>query len=352
MNIKNTFILLLTAFILTACASKQPLVSDFDESTSESQSQITEQMQTKQTSANDAQQTTVERLSDNMLNWNKVVSNTGAGGVVNILEKTDGDKYEPLSEKTVMQGGKVEAVLFCNIHLGGYESNEKVDVYYFVTVNGKLCEFELGGKKSSGGILCTQKPLNTDLRDVLTVTDCDLTKGENKLNIMYVTYYPQIIYGYPTKLEKSFSSDTQTRQSKIIETPQRYSDMLRYSQDKSELSKSTNFVFKQLKYDQDADWSEVSAGTDIGIKLINIDVNMTGSKKRDMLVCVMQNGKPIKLANGKKYLFLSLEQTDCSVEIPLTTLSQSGNHEYLTVCFFDMSDVIWSFKTDKMFWVK
>ena len=350
--IKQMLLLLSAAVTLTSCSGKQPLVSDFDESTSESQSQITEQMQTKQTSANDAQQTTVERLSDNMSNWNKVVSNTGAGGAVNILEKVVNGKSEPLSEKTVMHAGRVETVVWLEIHLGGYESTEKADVFFFAAVNGKLCEFELAGEKSSGGMLCTRKNINTELFDELVITDCDLENGGNELSIMYMVYHPQIVYAYPAKLSKRFSSDTHTRQSKTVELPQRYEDSFTYCGDKSELGLSTNFVYDQISYDQDKDWSEVSRGTAVGIKLINLDVNMTGSKKRDMLVCVLHNGKPIRLSNGKEFAFLKLDETDCSVSIPLTKLTQSGKHELLTACFFDMSEVIWCFSAEHMFLVR
>ncbi len=342
MKFKKAFILVLSALIFAACSKPEPLVSDAGSSTAKT-SRISG------TTTQTEQQTTAQTLSPDLSNRNDVVSWTGTGGTVNILNK---QKTEPLSAKTVMQGGKVEAVVDYTIGLSGYAACEKADVCFFAAVNGKLCEFELAGEKSSGGMLCTEKNVNTELFDELVIADCDLAKGENELCIMYTTYYPQLCTAFPTKLPKTFSSDSHTKQSKPVAHPQRYADKFVYSSDKNELSQSTNFVFNQIKYDEQKAWSEVRAGTDVSLKLINIDLKMTGSVKRDMLVVVLQNGKPVRFADKKEYAYLNLEQTDCSVTIPLTKLSQSGSHELVTVCCFDMSEAIWCFRTEHMFLVK
>lgn len=342
MKLKKALLLVLSAVILTACSKSEPLVSGIDSSTPQPS-------QSSGTTTHTEQQTTAQTLAPDRSNHSEVVSSTGTGGTVNILNK---EKTEPLSAKTVMHGGKVEAVIDYTIGLSGYPDSEKADVCFFAAVNGKLCEFELAGEKSSGGMLCTKKNVNTELFDVLVITDCDLVKGENELCIMYTVYYPQIVFGCPSKLGRTFSSDTKTSQSKAVELPQRYEDKLTYSHDKAELSQSTNFVFDQIRYDEQKAWSEVRAGTDVSLKLINIDLKMTGSIKRDMLVVALQNGKPIKLANGKEFAFLSLESSDCSVSIPITKLDKSGQHEFLTVCCFDMSEVIWCFRTEHMFLVR
>ncbi len=344
MKIKNTFILLLTAFSLTACASKQPLVSDIS-----SDRKTQTQARSEQTTVPETVVSKPETLAADWSNRNEIVSQTGTGGTVNILNK---DKTEPLNAKTVMHGGKVESVVDYTIGLSGYPASEKAQICFCVTVGGKLCEFELAGEKSSGGMLCTEKNVNTELFDELVITDCDLVKGENKLCIMYSTYYPQLCTAFPTKLPKTFTSDVQTTQSKPIVLPQRYDDKFVYSSDKTELAQSTNFVFDQIRYDEQKAWSEVKSGTDVSIKLINIDMKMTGSVKRDMLIFVLQNGKPVEFADGKKYAMLRLEQIDCSVDIPLTKFTRSGQHELLTVCCFDMSEAVWCFRSEQMFLVK
>lgn len=343
MKFKMAFILLLLALTLTACSKSEALVSDADSSSQSAQTTLL------QTSGVDIPQPAVQTLSPDLSNWSDVVGSTGTGGTVNILDK---DKTEPLSAKTVMQGGKVEAVVDYTIGLSGYPASEKAQVCFCAAVGGKLCEFELAGEKSSGGMLCTEKNVNTELFDELVITDCDLVKGENELCIMYTTYYPQLCTVFPTKLPKKFTSDTQKTQSKPVVLPQRYDDKFFYSSDKNELSQSTNFVFDQIRYDEQKAWSEVKAGTDVSLKLINIDMKMTGSVKRDMLVVALQNGKPVKFADGKRYAVLSLEQTDSSVNMPLTKFSQRGSHELLTVCCFDMSEAIWCFRTEHMFLVK
>ena len=348
MKLKKTLILVLSAVILSACSKSEPLVSGIDSSTPKATQSTGTTTQTEQTRQTE-QQTTAQTLSPDLSNWNDVVSSTGTGGTVNILCK---DKTEPLSAKTIMHGGRVEAVVDYTIGLSGYSASEKADVYFFATVGGRLCEFELAGEKSSGGMICTAKNVNTELFDELVITDCELVKGENELCIMYTTYYPQLRKALPTKLPKTFTSDTQTAQSKPVCQPQRYEDTFTYSSDKNELSQSTNFVYEQIRYDEQKAWSLVRAGTDVGIKLINIDLEMTGSVKRDMLVFAVQNGKPVKLAGGKEFAFLSLSETDCSVGIPLTKLTQSGSHELLTVCCFDMSEAVWCFRTEHMFLVQ
>ena len=349
MKIKNTVVLILTALSLTACGSRQALVSELDESIPQTVSVTDMTARTEQTTEAETVQSKPQTLASDLSNRNEIVSMTGAGGTVNILSK---DKTEPLSAKSVMNSGRVEAVLAYTAGLGGYPSSEKAEVYFFVAVNGRLCEFEIAGEKSTGGMLHTKRNVNTELSDELVITDCELEKGENELCIMYTAYHPQLCAAYPTKLPKTFSSDCRTKQSKPVCRAQRYEDRFVYSSEKRDLSDSSDFVFDRIGYDQQKAWSEVNAGTDVSLRLINIDMKMTGTVKRNMLIFAMLDDKPIRLAGEKEFAFFRLEKTDCSVKIPLTKLEKNEKPRVLIVCCFDMSEAVWCLRTEHMFLVK
>ena len=341
MRLKLILLVLTAALALTACESKQPLVSDTDST----QPVQTEQTTVAETTSQPSAASSGSSLPDTAkwAGWGQPYP----GGSINLLD-AQGKMLMPTSQIAASQP---VFTLSYRFDLDGFDDDE-VQVYIIAAIGGEVCDLELAGEKSTGGMLHTKRNVNTELSDELVITDCELEKGENELCIMYTAYYPQLCAAYPTKLPKTFSSDCRTKQSKPVCRAQRYEDRFVYSSEKRDLSDSSDFVFDRIGYDQQKAWSEVNAGTDVSLRLINIDMKMTGTVKRNMLIFAMLDDKPIRLAGEKEFAFFRLEKTDCSVKIPLTKLEKNEKPRVLIVCCFDMSEAVWCLRTEHMFLVK
>ena len=185
MKLKKALAVVLTAVVLTACGSKQALVSDTD-SSSQSAQTTSQQTPVSQTSTAETSVKS-DRLLDDLSNWAQV--RTFPGGSISLLDMND----SVIMPSTLMKGGRVEMQLCYAFELNDNRFNgEDAWLYILVAVNGKLCDFELAGEKSIDGMLSCTAKLGADHKQTLTISDCTLKSDNNTVGVYMAVYCAQV----------------------------------------------------------------------------------------------------------------------------------------------------------------
>ena len=345
MKLKKALAVVLTAVVLTACGSKQALVSDTD-SSSQSAQTTSQQTPVSQTSTAETSVKS-DRLLDDLSNWAQV--RTFPGGSISLLDMND----SVIMPSTLMKGGRVEMQLCYAFELNDNRFNgEDAWLYILVAVNGKLCDFELAGEKSIDGMLSCTAKLGADHKQTLTISDCTLKSDNNTVGVYMAVYCAQVGGCQQIGIARQFKSDSQQTQKREILSPNRYEHNIKYAQeDKNELSRSHNFEFEKGKFDEHKMLTTVPKGTKLTFRYINSNNERTAALDSKLLVIVLKNGKPIELFSGDKKALIPLTEKDYSALIPIETLN-SGGAQLFNICIFDLNDELRGHSSERLFYVQ
>ena len=323
MKLKLISLVLTAALALTACASKQPLVSDTDST----QPVQTEQTTVAETTSQPSAASSGSSLPDTA-KW-AGLGQPYPGGSINLLD-AQGKMLMPTSQIAASQP---VFTLSYRFDLDGFDDDE-VQVYIIAAIGGEVCDLELAGEKSTGGMLCVPKVLGREYKETLKITDCGLKKGSGEIAVCMIGFCDKVGRAAVIQINKEFCSDSDRKQQNRILAPDRCEQyVICENADKNELFKSSNFEFEKGSYDEEKNLTTVAKGTKLFYRYINANDERNAALDSDILLIVLKNGKPMKLFGGRDKAVLPLTHNDYSVLLPIDELNESGYAKY-QMCLF------------------
>lgn len=321
-------LILLTALFLSlasGCSEQEKLVDDIDSAATQTSAQG---------EYDDFPEPQSMRLKPDWSNWTDGTLITSHGMRYNLCENELGTY---ISEDSVIDGGIINIYLVNRFEIYPYEELDDAMVTALVMVNDKFCDFELDGKQSTEGMLRFESEVNKDLNLPLTVTDCELVKGRNKITVILAVYYPQIGHCGSANITRYMQSESEKHQSSELLQAERHEDVISYFDDPYILNESSNFVYKQNRYDEQKHCSYVNSGTEVRYRFINKNNAEDSAVKCRLLCLVLADGEPIDLLGEDKYILLPLSQSDIAFELPITKLDEKSKYTHLTFFYFDLN---------------
>ena len=346
MKLKLISLVLTAALALTACESKQPLVSDLSSKSSTQTRSQTKQETSQPTASESALPPAQADSSSPDLSYWEGWGHPCPDAAVNLLDS----QGKVISPSTLIQGSQPAFMLYYKFGLDGFDG-ENVQLYLLASADGALCDFELAGEKSSSGMLCVSRQLGKEYKEPLKLLGCGLKNGSNKVGVYLLGFCSQVGKAQTVQLVREFTSDTDQQPEKIL-LPQRYDDVIKYgSADKSELSLSHNFEFDKGEYDEQRDLTTVPKGTKLYYRYINANDERTAARDADVLLIVLKNGKPMPLFSTADKAVLPLKNTDYSVLLPVDEMNGTGYAKY-QVCLFEIGTENGYTDFGRLFYVK
>ena len=207
-------------------------------------------------------------------------------------------------------------------------------MYIIAAIGGEVCDLELAGEKSTGGMLCVPKVLGREYKETLKITDCGLKKGSGEIAVCMIGFCDKVGRAAVIQINKEFCSDSDRKQQNRILAPDRCEQyVICENADKNELFKSSNFEFEKGSYDEEKNLTTVAKGTKLFYRYINANDERNAALDSDILLIVLKNGKPMKLFGGRDKAVLPLTHNDYSVLLPIDELNESGYAKY-QMCLF------------------
>jgi len=214
------------------------------------------------------------------------------------------------------------------------------EITYLFQVNGNVCDFEIGGKKSQNGILKTNLHTNTDLSALFEAKDIPVNKGENTYSLTVFCYSPKLDRYISTQAipgcfvsDKAYegkacvpsaSEDKSGRTVSITDED----DIPPEKIYESRLVTDEDFISFDVD-DMQKDVFTLKPSPDLHYFLINDNADK-GSSNRKGLMVFFDNGELIPVWNGKYFGSMSLTDKDIRKElITKVDLDPSGSHNIL-----------------------
>lgn len=300
---KAAFVLLLVFSLLaTSCSNKTQLIENDSSSVESGSLSMTENSSLTDNSIPNADYSMpnadysnvdskssekYERLKDDWSNWTNGSLKKARGASINLFESID-DNFsgKPISDTTKFDNGIVSPVLVYNVDVA--QSSEKASLYTIVLINDEVCNFTMDDKKSDNGILHFMSEVNKDCYAKINIEDCNLIKGQNKITVVLLVYFPQIGQSSCIHIIRSFKSDVSKKQTSSIisaNSANRYEDIVKYTNnsDRSVLGESDNYSFKMNKFESEKRCSHINKDTQIDFRFINSNEKKDNGKKRNVL---------------------------------------------------------------------
>lgn len=304
-------------------------------------------------------------LAPDWSNWTSEEMPGGYGGGINLWKSAGGDETNSMDAvgKNVMLDGEVtvnDGILdvflrYCFTE-GEYSGEETMNTVVLVTVNDEICDFVLGGKRSQNGLLITEKSMDINLSEALTVADCSLVKGDNELAVHVAVYFPSG-HSFASSVSRIFVSEVEkecsTNYGCEVGTLSGSEVVTSEGKDDREirhwLGKTGDFLYEKISFDESKRCMTV--GTDSAIKMSFPNTRgETGAVERQAIVLVLRNGQPVGVWDGETIGCLSLGEEDLNVTLPLTIEKKVGEYAHLSFVFFDGEEDMGTFVTERLFY--
>ena len=282
-----------------------------------------------------------ERVKDDWSNWADGSLNTTHGMSINLWESVGNDfGGKPFNDATIIDNDIISPFLSYRLEVEQFKTLDKASLSAIVLINDEVCNFTIDDKKSNNGILHFTSEVNIDCYTRLNVEDCNLIKGHNKITVILLVYFPQIGHSDCIHIIRSFKSDVNKKQKSSIVSTNRNEDNIKYtnSLDQNALSESSNYSFKQNKYDDIKLCSHINKGTEIEYRFINSNENKDNGIKRNVLCASMMDGNLISLFNDQQIVILPLEEKDYAFDFPIGKIDANSKYTHVSFFLVDLDD--------------
>lgn len=294
-------------------------------------------------------------LAPDWSNWTDRAVSSSYGGAVNLWEKED----TVFGEWTVITGDTVEAKLVYRWDLDKYKEYGEAKTVTIVTVNDNVCEFELNGQPSENGVLSANKVMNQETVEQLLITDCTLKEGENKLGIHTAVYFPQIGHVMTSSLIRTFQAENGREQTvtelcgteEDLEFSITTSEGMDEREIKAELTKGSDYYFKQLSHDSSKRCTTIPWDGEFGIEFRNTGgASGVTPVEREVLILVLKNGELIPMQGDERVYLCSLSDEELCRKIPLELNGGAGEYAHVAFVYFDLSRDGSTFWNERLFY--
>ena len=294
-------------------------------------------------------------LAPDWSNWTDRAVSSSYGGAVNLWEKED----TVFGEWTVITGDTVEAKLVYRWDLDKYKEYGEAKTVTIVTVNDNVCEFELNGQPSENGVLSANKVMNQETVEPLLITDCTLKEGENKLGIHTAVYFPQIGHVMTSSLIRTFQAEKGRKQTATglcgtendLEFSVTTSEGMEEREIKAELTKGSDYYFKQLSHDSSKRCTTIPWDGEFGIEFRNTGgASGVTPVEREVLILVLKNGELIPMQGDERVYLCSLSEEELCRKIPLELNGGAGEYAHVAFVYFDLSRDGSTFWNERLFY--
>ncbi len=303
-------------------------------------------------------------LAPDWSNWADGSMPGGYGGGINLWKSKEEDSKNRTEEvvKNIMndrevttEDGTLDVFLNYSFTEGEYKGKKTMKTVILVTVNDEICDFTLDGQKSEKGLLIKEKPMGVELTEALSVEDCKLVNGDNKLAVHVVVYYPSghtsaasISRIFISEVERessaSYGCDIRTLTGSEVVTSEGKDDR----EVSHWLGKTTDFLYEKLSFDSSKRCMTVATDSEIEMSFPN-QRGEEGPTARQAIVLVLKNGQPIGAWDGETIGSLALGEEDLNVTLPITIEKKAGDYAHLTFVFFDGGYDAGTFVTERLF---
>jgi len=304
-------------------------------------------------------------LAPDWSNWADGSMPGGYGGGINLWKSSGEDfagseeevgKHIMLDGEVLADDGVLDVFLKYSFTEGEYDGEETMNTVVLVTINDEICDFVLGGKRSENGLLITEKPMDINLSEALTVEDCSLVKGDNELAVHVAVYFPSG-HSFASSVSRIFVSEVEKEcstnygcevgalsGSEVVTSEGKDDREIRHW-----LGKTGDFLYEKISFDESKRCMTV--GTDSAIKMSFPNTRgETGAVARQAMVLVLKNGQPIGAWDGEKIGSLVLGKEDLNVTLPITIEKKAEEYVHLTFVFFDMEYDTGTFVAERLFY--
>ncbi len=304
-------------------------------------------------------------LAPDWSNWADGSMPGAYGGGINLWKSVGGDEKNSVDAvgKNVMLDGEVTAnngrldvFLTYSFTEGEYDGEKPMNTVVLVTVNDELCDFVLDGKRSENGLLVTEKPMDTDLVEALTVEDCNLVKGDNELAVHVVVYFPSG-HSFASSVSRTFVSEVEKESSKdygfdvrtlagseVVTSEEKDDREIRHW-----LGKTGDFLYEKISFDESKRCMTVATDSEIKMSFPNRR-GEEGPMVRKVFALVLKNGQPIGAWAGENVGCLFLGEEDLNVTLPIMVEKEAGNYAHLSFVVFDGEDDMGTTVTERLFY--
>lgn len=280
------------------------------------------------------------RLKSDWSNWADGTLSSAYGMQLNLMKGANDGSI--LTDDTVFDEDGISLHLIYSLDLDEFKTPDDAVLTVLVFVNDKVCDFSLGEQKSESGMLTTNSEVNKQLVTPLTISDCDLIKGDNKISVFMAVYFAQTGHSSSVEITRHFQSKRSKTQTADIAAPDRHEDEIKYfdSSDKSVLGQSLNFIVDPIRIEQSNRCSYVKPGTDVVFRFINSNQTQNSGAKRTVVCFALENGKPVTLFNDKKYAIVPLNETNFAFDLTIMKLDKQAAYSHITFVVFNIDEEV------------
>lgn len=304
-------------------------------------------------------------LAPDWSNWADGSMPGGYGGGINLWkssgEDSDGSaeavgKHIMLDGEVLVNDGVLDVFLKYSFTEGEYDGEKTMNTVVLVTVNDEICDFVLGGKRSENGLLVTEKPMDINLSEALTVENCSLVKGDNELAVHVAVYFPSG-HSFASSVNRIFVSEVEkecsTNYGCEVGTLSGSEVVTSEGKDDREirhwLGKTRDFLYEKISFDESKRCMTV--GKDSAIKMSFPNQRWEQEPvARKAIVLVLRNGQPVGAWEGETIGCLFLGEEDLNVTLPITIEKKVGEYAHLSFVFFDGEEDMGTFVTERLFY--
>ena len=304
-------------------------------------------------------------LAPDWSNWAEGSMPGAYGGGINLWKSVGGDEMnsvDTVCENVMLDGevtandGILDVFLSYSLTEGEYDGEETMNTVVLVTVNDEICDFVLGDKRSENGLLVTEKSMDTDLVEALSVEDCNLVKGDNELAVHVAVYFPSG-HSFASSVSRTFVSEVEKESSTNygIDVRTLAGGEVVTSEGKDDreirhwLGRTGDFLYEKISFDESKRCMTVATDSEIRMSFPN-QRGEEGTVARKTIVLVLRNGQPIGAWDGETVGCLSLGEEDLNVTLPITVEKEAGDYAHLSFVLFDGEDDMGTVVTERLFY--
>lgn len=280
-------------------------------------------------------------------NWTKPSLSYPYGGSINLV--ADENKSIMNTDSVKVIDGTLTVYMNYVNSLDNYEYVGSFRSTVVVIVNGKVCDFELDGVKSSMGRMIFEHEYETEYLEELTVSDCDFKKGENTISVLCANYYPQIGHSSGLYITKNFYSDIEKMQSRTLTVNASELTGVDFVNGEKVPVEPSDFIYEQISFDNSKRCTTVPQNGVNGIKLMNALPGDTKTLNRNVICLVMKNGELLPAWNGSELLQIEFTTDIISASLPITNTIENGEYALLSYFIFDIENDNF-IPTDRLFY--
>ena len=353
-----------TIYDPNAQSSSQAMLSSADASKPDSDSvQSQDSDSAEPDSAQDGQDYNLDELTSgpskyplrNWINHINAADDDAESGILNLVEQSmlgfTGHSDDPDAalklvddENLPFADGKVQMDL--NLLMYPYHDNGEytLPTSMVLTVNGKVYDFSVDGKKSQNGVLTMEVPVDQDLVLPFDMSGVPVQAGENELTFWIMAYSPatelylanQCFTGY-FQSDKAYDGDAPADVASedmlkgiTVETTDGKTKEQIMGGVEMSITEKSNIVGN---IDGDR-FITVKASAPLSFPILNQNVDQ-GPSNRSGLCIVLSNGKPLPAFGGKTLADISLKDTELIKNVPYDHGFHAGDAARIDCCLLE-----------------